>query len=675
MGLRRHYRPIVVALAILAGAFTATQTGGRMAGDGLLYDLSLAVRASHQDEEPVVVVALDRRSLQAEELRDLPRALFARHWAQLVQALAEAEATAIGFDILFAWSAAALLPEDERAFLATLAANRDRVVLGRSAAWTPARPFFFAIGAGSDSNALGFLELAPDRDGIFRRVPTSLATDDGAFAGLAAAMAVKAGLPAMTAPQLLAPRRALSAIPTVSLIDVLRCAEQDPAGLKAVFRGRLVVVGSVLPDEDRKRTLDRFFPEPPGQGTSGPACGLGSGIVARQGGTLPGVLLHAEALGEHALGRHVAQMHASLTTALNAAMAGLGAVAGLFLAPVVALLAAVIAVGLMFAAFTALLGAEIWLPGALPIATGIVALVLAYVARYVIAERRRRQIQDAFGHYLAPAIVAELATSESPPKLGGELGEVSVMFADLSGFTAMSGKVGPEELMATTNDYLGVIAEAVEETGGYVDKFIGDAVMAVWGAPVADPSHAVRAVRAAEAAIARVDAMHAEAEARGEFGYSVKVGVHSGPATMGNVGWARRFNYTAIGETVNIAARLESVPGDYACRLVVGETTAAAAGEAFLFCELDWLRVKGKREPIAIHEPLAETEQAYAAAYAKALAAYRAADFAAAHAQWSTLVYPGEGNGPPAIMAARAQHLIDEPPEAPWDAIWTKRTK
>ena len=326
MGLRRHYRPIVVTLAILAGAFTATQTGGRMAGDGLLYDLSLAVRASHQDEEPVVVVALDRRSLQAEELRDLPRALFARHWAQLVQALAEAEATAIGFDILFAWSAAALLPEDERAFLATLAANRDRVVLGRSAAWTPARPFFFAIGAGSDSNALGFLELAPDRDGIFRRVPTSLATDDGAFAGLAAAMAVKAGLPAMTAPQLLAPRRALSAIPTVSLIDVLRCAEQDPAGLKAVFRGRLVVVGSVLPDEDRKRTLDRFFPEPPGQGTSGPACGLGSGIVARQGGTLRSGSRRRRSAARGRLGQRAAQrrrrMAGPLVCRANGGLAG-----------------------------------------------------------------------------------------------------------------------------------------------------------------------------------------------------------------------------------------------------------------------------------------------------------------------------------------------------------------
>ncbi len=111
------------------------------------------------------------------------------------------------------------------------------------------------------------------------------------------------------------------------------------------------------------------------------------------------------------------------------------------------------------------------------------------------------------------------------------------------------------------------------------------------------------------------------------------------------------------------------------CRLVVGETTAAAAGDAFLFCELDWLRVKGKKEPIAIYETMAETDRPYATAYAAALEAYRKGNFQEAAAAWSTLTYPGEGDGPPDIMAARARHLTEDPPEAPWDAVWTKRTK
>jgi class 3 adenylate cyclase/CHASE2 domain-containing sensor protein len=691
MWLRRHFRPVVVALAVAAGAASAALTGGQIAGDGFFYDLALGVRARlappPRDEEPVAVIAVDRRSLRAPELRALPRVLFTPHWARLVEAVVEAGAKSVGFDFLFAWSSAAFLPDNERDFLRVLAANRDRVVLARSAAWSPAPPYFYAIGAGQDPNSLGFVELAPDGDGVYRRVPASLSGPDGAVPSFAAALAAKAGLPAMTEPILLAPRRPLSEIPSYSLIDVLRCAEVDPARLRRVFAGRIVVVGSVLPDEDRKQPLDRFFAHAPPRGLAPPedGCHLEAEIVGREGATVPGIMIHAEALVEYARGRLTRPITTPTAVALNAVAAGLGAAIGLLLAPALALLAGALLIALLFAISGVALGDLIWLPIALPIATVAAAIFLAYVARYLVEDRRRRQIQAAFGHYLAPSIVQQLANADALPKLGGETGAVSVMFADLSGFTALSGRVGPEALVAMTNTYLGYIAEAVEQTGGYVDKFIGDAVMAIWGAPVVDPDHAANAVRAARAAIARVDAAHAEAEARGEHGFRVKIGIHSGPATVGNVGWLRRFNYTAIGETVNIAARLESVPGDYDCRLVVGEPTAAAAG-AFAFCELDWLRVKGKVEPIGVYEPLGAADAAnaidgYAAGYAEALAAYRAGDFARARDLWSALDYGavggeiGAGGGPPAVMAARAADFLDSPPPEPWDGVWSKDTK
>ncbi len=685
---RRHFRPVVGALAVAAGAAVAALSGGQIAGDGFIYDLALGARARlappPQGTEPVAVVAVDQRSLQAPELRALPRVLFAPHWATLLEALGEAGARSVGFDFLFAWSSATFLPDNERQFLGALAANRDRVVLGRSAAWPPAPPYFYAIGAGQNSNSLGLVGLAPDSDGVYRRVRASLSGPDGAVPSFAAALAAKAGLPAMTEPILLAPRRPLSEIPTYSLIDVLRCAEIDPARLRNVFAGRIVVVGSVLPDEDRKQPLDRFFAHARPRETAPPedGCRLEAEIVGREGATVPGVMIHAEALVEYARGRLTTPIATPTAVAVNAVAAGLGAAIGLLLAPVLALLAGALLVALLFAASAIALGKLVWLPIALPIATAATAIFVAYVARYLIEDRRRRQIQSAFGHYLAPSIVQQLANADAPPKLGGETSEVSVMFADLSGFTALSGRVRPKALMAMTNTYLGYIAEAVEQTGGYVDKFIGDAVMAIWGAPVADPDHAANAVRAARAAIARVDAAHAEAEARGEHGFSVKIGIHSGPATVGNVGWLRRFNYTAIGETVNIAARLESVPGDYACRLVVGQSTAVAAG-AISFCELDWLRVKGKAEPIGIYEPLdaAEVTAGYAARYAEALAAYRASDFARARDLWAALDYgavggeTGAGGGPPAVMAARATDFLDSPPPEPWDGVWSKDTK
>ena len=256
------------------------------------------------------------------------------------------------------------------------------------------------------------------------------------------------------------------------------------------------------------------------------------------------------------------------------------------------------------------------------------------------------------------------------------------MFADLSGFTALSGRIGPEALMEVTNRYLGLIVAAVEETGGYVDKFIGDAVMAIWGAPLADPDHAAHAARAALRSVAAINAAKAEADATGRPGYSVKMGLNSGPAIVGNVGAPERYNYTAIGETVNIAARLEGVPHDYDCAIVIGPALAAAIGERFVVCELDWVRVKGKEEPLAVFELLAENrpggnvELAYPAQYAAALALYRATgfDFAAAETIWRTMNYPRSSAGPstpPRIMAARCAALNGTSREN-WDGIFAQ---
>ena len=182
------------------------------------------------------------------------------------------------------------------------------------------------------------------------------------------------------------------------------------------------------------------------------------------------------------------------------------------------------------------------------------------------------------------------------------------MFADLSGFTAYSTKVEPEQLVELTNRYLSMITDEVDRHGGYVDKYIGDASMALWGAPVPMSEHGLQAVRAGLQIRDRVETMRTEAEARGDFGFGIKVGIASGMAVVGNVGSERRFNYTAVGETVNIAARLEGLPGIYGCAVIVDETTAMAAGAEILLRELDWVTVKGRAEPLSIFEALGPRE-------------------------------------------------------------------
>ena len=214
------------------------------------------------------------------------------------------------------------------------------------------------------------------------------------------------------------------------------------------------------------------------------------------------------------------------------------------------------------------------------------------------------------------------------------------MFADLSGFTALSTRLAPEELMALTNTYHAMMVEAVEGTGGYVNQFLGDAVMALWGAPLADPDHAASAARAALRIVENIMRTKAEADVLGVPGYAVKIGVNSGPAVVGNVGAPKRYNYTAVGETVNIAARLESVPEDYGCRIVIGPATAAAIADRFVVCELDWIKVKGKDEALSVFQLIGEgstdesAQMRYREQYGAGLERYRAGDFATAEDIW-----------------------------------------
>jgi adenylate cyclase/guanylate cyclase len=228
------------------------------------------------------------------------------------------------------------------------------------------------------------------------------------------------------------------------------------------------------------------------------------------------------------------------------------------------------------------------------------------------------------------------------------------------------------------------MVEAVEANGGYVNQFVGDAVMAIFGAPVPDPDHAASAARAALRIVASVMQAKTDADRRGVPGYAVKIGLNSGPAVVGNVGAPKRYNYTAVGETVNIAARLESVPEDYGCRIVIGSTTAATIGDRFVICELDWIKVKGKETAFSVYQLIGEKstvnniELACLAQYEAGLGHYRAGDFAAAEELWRREgEHPNPGasaSSPPLVMAGRCATLKAAPPES-WDGIYVKSTK
>jgi adenylate cyclase len=366
------------------------------------------------------------------------------------------------------------------------------------------------------------------------------------------------------------------------------------------------------------------------------------------------------------------------------AAAGLASLCGSALGFAMTPWVAVLGVGVVAAAYfgfaVLLLPLGFWFPLAIPLAAAGISMVLAYLVRFLVEERRRRRVQEAFNHYLAPSIVDQLAESEAELQLGGERREITVMFADLSGFTALSTKLAPEELMAVTNAYHALMVEAVEATGGYVNQFLGDAVMAIWGAPLADPDHAASAAGAALRIVESVMRAKAEADLKSEPGYAVKIGLNTGPAVVGNVGAPKRYNYTAVGETVNIAARLESVPEDYGCRIVVGPKTAAAIADRFVLCELDWIKVKGKDEAFSIFQLIGEKSKSSAAEvlyqqqYRLGLDRYRAGDFAVAEKIWRQQGTGAVTSSPPTVMARRCAKLKAAPP-AVWDGVFVKTSK
>jgi class 3 adenylate cyclase/CHASE2 domain-containing sensor protein len=658
--------------------------------DGVLLDLlvwsrDLMVPYRDQPEaSPVAVVALDQRSLDEPDLARFPRALMTPVWAALLDGVFASGARAVGFDVLFIYNANQFSPDFDSPWLAALDRHRERVVLARSSGALPA-PSVLAV-VRHDPAALGLIVLPPDADGRYRRVRARYATvDDREVVGFAAALLHRAGAPPSPDEMVLAPRRHLERIPTYAVADVLRCAQQAPEVLARALSGKVVLVGGTLADEDRRVSSDRFLRPAEADAPVLHPCGLRRlGASDPDSASVPGVFLHAAAVEAVLTGRVTRTVSTPARALLAAATGGTGAALAMALTPWMAGAAIVlIAVGI-FVTATAALAMDLWLPLALPLGALAAAAALAYVVRYLVEERTRRRIQHAFSHYLSPAIVDRLATDASALRLGGERREITVMFADLSGFTALSGTVEPEVLTSLTNQYLGYIVEEVEATGGYVDKFIGDAVLALWGAPVPDPEHAVHAVRAAMAAVAHIRAEHDAAQAKGERGFSVKIGLNSGPAVIGNVGTVRRYNYTAVGETVNVASRLESVPSLYGCQIVMGPRTAELVRAQFLLRELDWIKVKGGQGPIAVFEPVAEhpaPEQIDGARrFAEALAHYRAMRFADAVAAWDALAHvkPVSGSadhgiavqdGPATNMAQRARGFAEHAPALPWDGV------
>lgn len=308
---------------------------------------------------------------------------------------------------------------------------------------------------------------------------------------------------------------------------------------------------------------------------------------------------------------------------------------------------------------------------------------------YARSESERREIRQAFGLYVSPDVMKEIEGDNKKLQLGGELRDLSVMFTDIRGFTTISERLTPEELITLMNDFLTPMSDLVMDNRGTIDKYMGDAMMAFWNAPVDVSDHARRACLAALGMKGALEPINenlrkiGEKEGREPLVLNAGIGINTGPCSVGNMGSRKRFAYSALGDTVNLASRLESQTKSYGVDILIGENTRREAPE-FAALELDLLRVKGKTQPVRIFTLVGDADVAgsaafktWAARHEEMMTAYRAAAFDKALdliAECRTLA-DGRLDGFYTLYAERIAGLKAELPGPDWDGVFTATSK
>ncbi len=288
---------------------------------------------------------------------------------------------------------------------------------------------------------------------------------------------------------------------------------------------------------------------------------------------------------------------------------------------------------------------------------------------------RAKTAARAMGRYVPVDLVRRLFEENSEPALGGEPAEISILFTDIEGFTSLAEKLPVSELALRLGEYLEVMTHAIEAHGGTIDKYIGDAVMALWNAPSPVERHAEAACRAVLACQRATEQLYASPRWAGLPPLITRFGLHQSRVLVGHFGSPTRLAYTALGDGVNLAARLEPLGKQYGVQVLVSEDIVAAAGEGFQFRRIDKVAVKGKSRGVEIYElcgPRTDAPAPHLAAYEAAFTAYLARDFAAAAA----LLLPAlASDAPSAALHARCLALIESPPASDWDGVHVARSK
>ncbi|GLR88500.1 adenylate/guanylate cyclase domain-containing protein [Bradyrhizobium iriomotense] len=712
-GIGRRDIVAAIVIALLAGAvFTSSPLSTLQ---GLSLDILTALRATFFSDRrdaaasPVVVIAIDDETYDTPPFKGSPTLIWTREIGRVIGAVVDGGAKAIGFDVIFPSSIeqseipfgdAPLgdrMKGFDRDYLIALrkASDAGKLVLGESLSNVrpdvPYRAQQLAV-----KGNIRALNVNTDPDDVIRRMPLSFSIEGKQVPAMAVELASRAlgakpelapdgsaalagyAIPSAEPNTLTLNFRGVGRdVPKFSFADLRACVEKgDGEFFRRAFDGKVVILGSALNADDRKLTSLRLAGGY--DGTPAPRCALpasaGKAPAARS--DIAGVFVHATVVRNLMEGDAVSELGFPMRTILTIAIAGIIAFASCLLAPGRAMLAYLALMTVHTACAVSLFVRGLALPLTEPVLAGLAAAALMIGYRFIIADRDERFLRRSFALYLAPQVIEGMVASGKMPALGGEMRNVTVFFSDLAGFSSIAEKMTPGELVALMNEYLSAMTDVIESHGGYVDKYIGDSIVAVFGAPVADPDHACNAVRTALACNARLDELNRSHAAFDSLAH--RIGLNTGEAVVGNIGSRRRFNYTVMSDTVNVASRLEGANKYFATSIMASEMTVAQTADNFVWRELDAVRVKGRGEAIRVYEPLAtrgaETpEQAKTATgYAEGLDYWRAREFAKAAACFEHLAAT---DAPSALFARRATELAANPPPAGWRPVNTLEGK
>ena len=608
----------------------------------------------------VVAIDEDSRWIRNVEPGSLwPRALY----GELVRTLAREGARAVAFDVLFESPGD---PEETEAFLAAIF-DAGNVILGSTVEQT-ADPKFKQTRLvepygplAEAAAAVGKVDLREDRDGVIRH--TWLYHDDRPSLALAAYEVATRDLSLReSGARLIDYYGGPRTVPTASAYQALEPGEYLAPGY---FKDTIVFVGaSEIAAVDSTEEKDSFR-TPFFGGEVGPTWG---------------VEIHANIAANLLEGRRIDILHPALEAAMLLLLPLLATFTFIYLRPVFGAFA-LIGFELLpwTAAYLAFTRAELWLPVLIP---SLVQLPIAYVVSlvwyYLTTAREREKIRRAFAFYLSPDMIRRVTESPEELDLGGEEIVGTAMFTDIKGFTSIAEGMTAPETAALLNDYFSEATSHVFESGGTLIKYIGDAVFAIWGAPLRMDDHATPACRAA-VGMSRLQQQIGDRPA-GKL--VTRIGVHTGPMLVGNLGSSQRFDYTAIGDTINLAARLEGINKQFGTQALVSGDALAATDGSLIARPLGRIRVVGRAEPVAIHEVLGtvgETTRPDGRAIERFELALQ--DFAARRFEEAADGFRevrercGGEDGPSEFYLRAIERLVGAPPPEEWDGVITFETK